>query len=191
MQDEQAGSFKDNAPFEADIILPSQYFESVGSHQLSGEQRLMLAVLVDAVNVLHSWKGTGSALKRRNFAEAVQWINSQGNHYPFSFDNVCDALGIEAGLLRSRLRVLTARPANAAGRPTWELLRIKELSRGQHMTPHRSPRRKRVRRNPKSNGLHTLEPTGVGRHADCISVASQNNVLVSEPLARVPLTESM
>jgi hypothetical protein len=47
-------------------ILPSQYYGSFGSVGLSGEQRLMLAFLVDAINVLRSWNGDGSPRKRRN-----------------------------------------------------------------------------------------------------------------------------
>jgi hypothetical protein len=35
-----------------DVLLPSQFFESVGTRTMSSEQRLMLAILVDAVNVL-------------------------------------------------------------------------------------------------------------------------------------------
>ena len=57
MQDAQATMRTDDILSQADIILPSQYFGSVGSVGLSGEQRLMLAVLVDAINVLQSWHG--------------------------------------------------------------------------------------------------------------------------------------
>jgi len=35
-----------------DVLLKSQYFESIGTRTLSSEQRLMLAVLADAINVL-------------------------------------------------------------------------------------------------------------------------------------------
>src|SRR5947209_8064256 len=122
---------------ETDIILPSQYFDLVGSIGLSGEQRLMLAVLVDAINVLQTWKGIGSAHKRRNFAEAAQWVNTLGTGYPFSFDSVCDALEIDSELLRSRLRLWTLRPANSARRPTLARLRLKELSRVQRVTADR------------------------------------------------------
>lgn len=122
--------------------------------------------------------------KRRDFAEAVQWVNTHGTHHPFSFDSVCDTLGIEAGLLRSRLRVLTGRPANSAGRGTWTILRLTELSRGQHMTPNRSPRRKHVRGNHKSHDLSTLGSTSVERHA-----APPDEVLDSRLLPRVPVTE--
>jgi hypothetical protein len=52
-------------------MLPSKYFGALGSAGLSGEQRLMLAVVVQAINVLQAWKGNRSPLKRRNFAEAA------------------------------------------------------------------------------------------------------------------------
>jgi hypothetical protein len=128
---------------EADIMLPAQYFEAMGSAGLSGEQRLMLAVIVDAINVLQSWKGAGSARKRRDFGEAAQWVNIRGTSHPFTFDSVCDALGIDSGQLRSRLSVLTTRPANSARRVASVRLRLKELSRSQRMTATSPGRRKR------------------------------------------------
>jgi hypothetical protein len=146
MQDEQSRSRADDILSQIDIMLPSQYFATVGSSGLSGEQRLMLAVLIDAINVLQSWKGTGSPRKRHNFAEAVQWVNTRGTHHPFSFDSVCDALELDRQVLRSRLHGLTARPANSARRPALGHLRIKELSRRQQMTANRPRRRERVPR---------------------------------------------
>ena len=146
MQETQATVHMDDTLSQADIILPSQYFGSIGSVGLSGEQRLMLAVLVDAINVLQSWQGGGSARKRRNFAEAAQWVNTRGTSYPFSFDSVCDALEIDSELLRLRLRVLTIHSANPARRSALVRLRLKELSRSQHMTPNRLRRREHVPR---------------------------------------------
>ena len=86
-----------------DIILPAQYFGAMGSGGLCSEQRLMLAVLVDAINILQGWHRLGSARKRRAFAEASQWINTPGVGYPFAFDSICDALGIDSESLRTRL----------------------------------------------------------------------------------------
>ncbi len=126
------------------IILPSQYFASIGSVGLSGEQRLMLAVLVDAINVLQRWKAAGGARRRRDFGEAAQWVNTRGSRHPFSFDSICHALEIEPEVVRSRLHVLTVCPANAGRRPTIGRLRLKELSRGQHVTANRRRRRERV-----------------------------------------------
>src|SRR5215471_1922111 len=104
-----------------DIILPAQYFAAVGSAGLSSEQRLMLAVLVDAINILQGWQRVGSGRKRRAFAEAAQWVNTRGTSYPFSFDSVCDALEIEPDVLRSRLRGLTMGLMNTAHRPMGRL----------------------------------------------------------------------
>ena len=129
---------------QMDVILPAQYFGALGSVGRSSEQRLMLAVLVDAINVLQGWQGVGSARKRRAFAEAAQWVNTRGTNYPFSFDSVCDALEIDPDMLRSRLRGLTMGLAHT-GRRSMGRLRLKELSRTQHMSANRM-RRRDVRR---------------------------------------------
>jgi len=139
-------------------ILPSQYFATMGSGGLSAEQRLMLAVLVDALNVLQSWRGVGSARKRRDFAEAARWVNCVGTTHLFSFDSICHALEINPELLRSRLRELTVRPANSPRRPSIARLRLKELSRGQRMTPRQERRRKRVPHIERATIEPRLEP---------------------------------
>jgi len=116
MQGEQSRLHTDAILSQAEIILPSQYYGSSGSAR-SGEQRLILAVLVDAINVLQHWKGTGSPRKRRNFAEAAQWVSARGTIDPFSFDSVCEALDVDSELLRSRLLMFTCRSADSARRP--------------------------------------------------------------------------
>jgi hypothetical protein len=166
MQDEQSRLRTDDILSQADIILPSQYYGSVGSARRSGEQRLMLAVLVDAINVLQSWKGNGSVRKRQNFAEAAQWVNTRGTRHPFSFDSVCQVLEIDSELLRSRLRGLTVRPANSVGRPTIGRLRLKELSRRQHLTAYRLRRRENVSRGMAAvNGSISESTSGWETHA--------------------------
>jgi hypothetical protein len=125
----------------SDIILPSQYFGAMGSGGLCSEQRLMLAVLVDAINVLQGWRGVGNARKRRAFAEAAHWVNTIGTGYPFSFDSICDALGIDSAILRRRMTGLTRGHASAA-RLAKGHLRLKESSRAQHMTANRVRRRR-------------------------------------------------
>jgi hypothetical protein len=127
-----------------DIILPSQFFGAMGGGGLCSEQRLMLAVLVDAINILQGWHPLGSARKRRAFAEAAQWVNTRGTGYPFSFDSICDALGIDPEILRERLSALTI-GHGAAARLGGSRLRLKESSRAQHMTANRVRRRRRVR----------------------------------------------
>jgi hypothetical protein len=100
----------------------------------------MLAVLVDAINLLQGWQRTGSARKRQAFAEAAQWVNTRGTSYPFSFDSVCDALAIDSDVLRACLHRLTLGLANTA-RASMGRLRLKELSRTHHMSAKRMRRR--------------------------------------------------
>jgi hypothetical protein len=128
-----------------DVILPSQFFGAMGGGGLCSEQRLMLAVLVDAINILQGWNSMGSARKRRTFAEAAQWVLMRGTNYPFSFDSVCDALNIDSKVLRQRLGVL-ARGHGATDRLSAGRLRLKESSRIQQMTANRVRPRRRDRR---------------------------------------------
>jgi hypothetical protein len=143
MQDAQSTLSTNSILSQAAVILPSQYFASIGSIGLSSEQRLMLAVLVDAMNVLQSWQSGGSLRKRRDFAEAAQWVNTRGTSYPFLFDSVCDALEIDPELLRSRLGELTVRSANSTRRLALPRLRRKEASRSSHITVNRLRQRER------------------------------------------------
>jgi hypothetical protein len=89
---------------ESDFILPCQYCDVSSGYGLSGEQRLMVALLTDALNVYQ--KGAVSRLSRprRLFVDAERWIladRADGN--AFSFIMVCDALGISPELLRRRI----------------------------------------------------------------------------------------
>jgi hypothetical protein len=87
-----------------DVILPSQFFALVGAQTLSSEQRLMLAVLADAINILREYRISPNRDKRTAFNEASSWIFANGIFTSsLSFDHVCDALGLDAESLRRRL----------------------------------------------------------------------------------------
>lgn len=134
----RANSFEAR-PFP-DVILRSQFFELVGTHSLSSEQRLMLAVLADAINIVQDCHGSQSARKRSTYIEAWDWIFAAGITSPLSFESVADALGIDAEALRRRLKaIVSADPA--AGRVQPIRLRLKEASRVQRLTVNRVRRR--------------------------------------------------
>ena len=97
------GSYLSRIP---DAILPSQFFESVGAQTFSSEQRLMLAILADAINVLGSTDS--SNLRRRSYNEAWSWVFAKRITSSLSFDHVCDALGVDAESLRRRLSELVS-----------------------------------------------------------------------------------
>jgi len=132
-------STPDSRPFP-DVILRSQFFELVGTRSLSSEQRLMLAVLADAINIVQDFHHCASARKRTAFDEAWAWIFSKSVACPLSFENVCDALGIDCDALRWRLQALVS-GASPTARITPLRLRLKEASRMQRLTVNRVRRR--------------------------------------------------
>jgi hypothetical protein len=108
------------------ILLPSQYFGAPG---FCSEQRLMLSVLVDAINILKAWTRRGSRCHRQAFAEASHWIIKKGTRDSFSFDSVCGVLGIGSEMARKRLQGLTDGRTNSLigyGHP-----RLKQFNRPQ------------------------------------------------------------
>jgi hypothetical protein len=90
---------------EAGVILPCQYHDlSGGGYRLTGEQRLMLALLADAINVYQKGALSGALRARRLYADAEQWImTDRPGLCGLAFPTVCEALGINPARLRRRL----------------------------------------------------------------------------------------
>jgi hypothetical protein len=121
-----------------DVILPSQFFESVGARAFSSEQRLMLAVLIDAINALGNSRVSPNRRKRNSFNDASSWVFADGVRSPLSFDHVCEALSVDAQSLRRRLSELLLEHNGTLLR-----LRLKEAGRMQCMTVNRIGRSRR------------------------------------------------
>ncbi|HXW82897.1 MAG TPA: hypothetical protein VEJ86_00690 [Candidatus Binataceae bacterium] len=139
MPENAAATGGDARPFP-DIILRSQFFELVGRRALSSEQRLMLAVLADAINIVQECCHSPNPRKRAAFQEAWEWFFATGTRSPLSFEHVCDALGIDCPALRSRLQAMVSDENPRANRMR---LRLKEASRIQRLTANRVRRRSR------------------------------------------------
>ena len=89
---------------ETGIILPCQYHDLSGGYHLSGEQRLMLALLADAINVYQKGALSRAPRARRLYVDAEQWIMTEcPGARGLAFAVVCEALGINALRLRRRL----------------------------------------------------------------------------------------
>jgi|SRR5579862_5725038 len=86
-----------------------QQFDSVSfvaAGRAVGERALMRAVLEDAIHCLAA--ETGPTGKRsRLAAEARTWVADDYLQWPFSFANLCDALGFNCETLRARLLAST------------------------------------------------------------------------------------
>ena len=91
--------------FQPDTLLPSQYFDRVRRRaSFDGERRLMVAILEDAVDVYRKQVGARDRKRRMLFEDAQAWIESNDKSWIFSYENICDVLGIDAEYLRAGLR---------------------------------------------------------------------------------------
>lgn len=113
----------------AGAVLPCQVRPEISpSHARSGERLLMLALLADAINIF--LKG---ATERRLLAETRNWIRGSGSAgQAVSFEDACDALGIDPDALRERLFRLKygERPNEFRGRRSSLMLKPPAMSRG-------------------------------------------------------------
>jgi hypothetical protein len=98
---------------DAGLLLPEQYVDLVRrNHVIEGELKLLLAVLEDAIRCYLRNANAKDGERRREFVEVRTWFEAglrAGARHPdiFSFENLCEALGIEPRVLLARLRILT------------------------------------------------------------------------------------
>ena len=71
------------------------------AYEASGERRLMLAVLQDAIRTLLLAKRTG--VPRKRLLREIEWLQSPDHSEPFAFESICDVLGLDSSYVRSRL----------------------------------------------------------------------------------------
>jgi len=98
-----------SARFEPDFLVPVQFFDLTRRRSmLDGETRLVFAVLEDAVRCYVKTVSSERRCDREQFDEVQRWFHAEaGSHSPFSFEYVCDVLGIEPAALRARLGLLS------------------------------------------------------------------------------------
>ena len=84
-----------------ETILPAQFFRP--SAALPPEKRLMLAVLEAALLDLQRRAGARTPRARRLADEVDAWFAADDEGWPCSFLNVCQALGLDASAVRTRL----------------------------------------------------------------------------------------
>ena len=122
--------------FEPDIIVPSQLFATLPRQAPSkrGEYRLVVAVLKDAIKCFQEHAHARNKSGQRLFDEVQNWITGEDgdtashaeDQVPvFSFEYVCDVLGLDADYLRWGLHQWRTRTCTNRGRAA-----------GREPTPH-------------------------------------------------------
>jgi len=89
-------------------VLPVQYLRKAGADRIEPQKRLMLAVLQ---TVLHDFGQSRNRLSadadaprgRKAYEEAMAYLASTDRTWPFSFENICEAIGLDARGLRAKL----------------------------------------------------------------------------------------
>jgi len=87
--------------FEPDALLPAQFYAAFrGGSGVSGEKRLMLAVLQDALDCYQKYAFAKDGAGQQMFHDADQWIGDEDRTWYFSFENICEILEINPQYLR-------------------------------------------------------------------------------------------
>ncbi len=81
------------------VLLPTQQNRAGGIP----EKRLLIAMLADAVNCFQRHGMSPGRGNRRAARESEVWIMSRDRDWPFSFENVCEFLEIDASYVRASL----------------------------------------------------------------------------------------
>jgi hypothetical protein len=89
-----------------DALTPGQYFGGIRADDscVRPIKRLMLAVLEDAMRCYQSCATSRSRAQRRLFVDAEAWLMDRKADGAFSFETVCETLGIDPNCLREGLR---------------------------------------------------------------------------------------
>lgn len=93
-----------NDLFEPDVLLPIQYFAALKRKRFSsGEHRLLIAIMQDAVECFQKHIHARDTKRRQLYLDAECWISADDYAGTFSFNNVCDLLGMSPEYLRQGL----------------------------------------------------------------------------------------
>lgn len=147
--------------FAPDIITPDQHLDRIRPASADcPEIRLMLAVMENGIATYLRYaaeaKSPAKRRARRLFGEAKAWVESSDISWPYSFENLCVALGFDAGQLRRGLdsAAESGDTADATAHRHVTRLSIRRINGSRHVIGAGSERRRRgtprVRRGERS-----------------------------------------
>lgn len=90
---------------------------------LGPERTLLLAVLEDAIDCFRKYSAAHNRAGRNRFAEAEGWIMGNRDDWVFSFENVCDFLGLDPDYVRGGLMRWKLETVNAPAAPRYRQFR--------------------------------------------------------------------
>lgn len=90
--------------FQPAMLALGEFRQTCRRHiSLEPEMALMLAVLEEAISCFQRYVLAQGGKGKRLFREAEQWIMEKDDEWLFSFENICEVLGLSPGFVRSGL----------------------------------------------------------------------------------------
>jgi len=89
--------------FQPDVLLTMP--ES--RRQQAPEVRLMIRILEDAILCFQRYRNAKDGPTRRSFREAHDWLMSDDKEWTFSFQSICEVLGLSPSYVRRGLEQWT------------------------------------------------------------------------------------
>src|ERR1051325_9065088 len=86
-----------------EVLLPSQLDPGSRFGAALGERRMLWAMLLDAAACFYKHRTARDNNGRKLFRDAEKWICTRDDPWPFSFQSVCDVLGLNAHHVRVSL----------------------------------------------------------------------------------------
>jgi len=103
-----SGRAEDTISWTSELLVPvaAQWWPR---RSLRPEQRLMCAVLEEALIELAGTRVAAPSPWRahRNRQELLAWFASPDRSWPFSFENICDAIDLDPAQVRAGLRIFS------------------------------------------------------------------------------------
>jgi hypothetical protein len=94
----------DSIFFQPDTLITAELCDTVQrKRRLLPEHGLMFAVLEDAISCFQKYVSAGGRQGKRLFREAEEWILENDANWVFSFENVCESLGLDPRYIRREL----------------------------------------------------------------------------------------
>jgi hypothetical protein len=87
-----------------DSMAMQQYLDAFRrSEYLGAEKSLLVAILDDAVQEYKKYYRADDGEGKRRFREVEEWVMHAGDGWIFSFDNICELLGLDPEYVRRAL----------------------------------------------------------------------------------------
>jgi len=129
-----------------DQLLPVQFADLLhGPPARTPELRLMAAVLEDAIRTFCRCTGSRGGPSQDEIQETAEWFESSDVTWPFSFENICAALGLESEWIRQLLHRWRAGRTSGTHQRA-KIPSVRRLAGSRHTITARVSRLRRVTR---------------------------------------------